>query len=112
MPDRRRNSPRWFAAALAAIVLLAVGSAVYFGVYRSGPSAEVARQLVQEKNVALGYLENQKLDDAAQALTALGLKVPRDSLPPHNLAIARALALGDDGVELTPERLAAATAAL
>jgi tetratricopeptide (TPR) repeat protein len=111
MPERRWGSAGKIAAVIA--VAAALAAAVYFAVFqRGGPSAEEAGQLISEKNVALGYLENQKLDEAIAALEELARKLPDDPLPWRNLAVARVVALGDEGVQATPEKLQAAQAAI
>ena len=111
MPERRWGAPGKIAVAIALLAVLA--AAVYFGfLRRSGPSADEVRKLIGEKNVALGYLENQKLDDATSALAELARRLPNDPMPWRNLAVARVVALGDDGVQATPENLQAAQTAI
>ena len=111
MPAPRKFPPSHVVLAVLAIAV-AGGAAIYFSVVRSGPSADEASRLIQERNVALGYLENQKLDEATSALQALADKLPDDPLPWRNLAVARVVALGDEGVETTPAAVQTALAAL
>ncbi|HEX5104126.1 MAG TPA: CRTAC1 family protein [Pirellulaceae bacterium] len=107
---------RWSAPRTIALILIAlacVAAAIYFASrFGGGPSADEVRQLVEEKNVGLGYLENQTLDDAVSSFEKIRAKLPADPLSWRNLAIARVLALGDDGADATLEKLAAATSAL
>ncbi len=73
---------------------------------------EGARALVSKTNVALGYLENQALDESIPAFAALADEVPDDPLPARNLAVARTVALGDGGLEPDEEAIQAAQRAL
>jgi tetratricopeptide (TPR) repeat protein len=52
---------------------------------------------VQLKNVGLGALENQKLEEATKAFELLKSQVPYDPLPVRNLAVASVVAMGDEG---------------
>jgi tetratricopeptide (TPR) repeat protein len=111
MPDRRWSAPVKVVAALACLGLLA--GAIYLALRSTGgPSPSELRQLIRDKNVALGYLENQKIEEATAAFEALAVKLPRDPLPWRNLAVARVVALGDDGVLATPESIETAKAAI
>ena len=73
---------------------------------------EGARSIVSKTNVALGYLENQALDESIPAFAALADEVPGEPLPARNLAVARTVALGDGGLEPDEERIRAARGAL
>lgn len=73
---------------------------------------EGARAIVSKTNVALGYLENQALDESIPAFAALTDEVPGDPLPARNLAVARTVALGDGGLEPDEEAIQAAQRAL
>jgi hypothetical protein len=111
MADRKWSMPRQIGAVLAVAVAAVI--AIYAGIkFSRGLSSDQVSQLLHEKNVALGYLENQELDEATAALEALAARLPEDPLPWRNLAVARVVALGDEGVEVTPERAAAATTAI
>lgn len=111
MPAPRKSRQAIFALAALALTV-AVGAAIYFTMARSGPTADEANQLIQERNVALGYLENQKLDEATAAFEGLADQVPDDPLPWRNLAVASVVALGDEGVETTPAAVQTALTAL
>ena len=73
---------------------------------------EGAREVVSKTNVALGYLENQALDESIPAFAALADEVPGDPLPARNLAVARTVALGEGGLEPDQAAIDAARGAL
>jgi hypothetical protein len=71
-----------------------------------------ARQLVTNKNLALGRLENHDTVASIPIFEEIAARLPGDPLGPRNLAVARLLALGEDYERVTPERIEAAHAAL
>jgi len=110
-----RNS-QWMAVGLVVIVAV-IAIAVFLLRRESGPAgvsltAEQAQALIHAKNVGLGQLENQKLDEGLSAFTQIATQVPDDPLGPRNIAVARVLALGDNEEPAPQERVAAANEAL
>ena len=80
---------------------------------QSGPlEPETARRVVSVANEALGLLENQALDACIPQFEEIRALVPREPLPWRNLAVARAVALGDGGTEPAPEAVLEAKGAL
>ncbi|MGA0039171.1 MAG: FG-GAP-like repeat-containing protein [Pirellulales bacterium] len=71
---------------------------------------QTAEALLQEANLAIAELENQKLADAIPRLEAIAQALPADPFGPRNLAVATILAIGEGPV--TAEQLTAAVAAL
>ena len=93
----------WLIGSLVGVVAVcALGALGYWALQnRERPtepalSAQEARALIQQKNVGLGYLENQKLPEALAIFEQLAAKVPDDPLGPRNIAVARVVALGDN----------------
>jgi len=106
----RPEGRRWIAGATG--LALAIAAVALWLVLRGGrlpppPTLTVgeAAQLVREKNVALGALENQQLDRAIPALESLARALPADPLPFRNLAVARIVALGDAFQPVTDQGL-------
>jgi hypothetical protein len=94
-----KQTLQWLAGAL---VLIAMVAALVYFYWRDGQgplagslTAEEAEALIHSKNVGLGQLENQKLDEGLSAFSEIATKVPDDPLGPRNVAVARVLALGD-----------------
>jgi len=73
---------------------------------------EIATRLVQRKNVALGYLENQSVAEALPILEELFIQLPADRLAIRNLAVARIVAFGDAGQMPTTDLLDVASRAI
>jgi hypothetical protein len=99
---------------ISALVVVAVAvAAIYYG-WRSSfsLSTEQAAALVRAKNLGLAQLENQKVADALETFQPMLARVPRDPLPVQNVAVARVLALGDEGSKPGQQELQAAASAL
>lgn len=98
-----------------------VGTAVWWGLFGGPAPLQLtegeATELIHVKNVALGQLENQRNQEAIDALEPLLKRLARDPLPARNIAAARAVSLGESidkapPVALTPEMFATARQAL
>src|SRR5688572_22404684 len=112
MPSRRWSTLRKIIVASATVAAIAAMIAVLSLWTNDGLSPDEVQQLVHDKNVALGYLENQELDKAIAAFSKLARQAPDDPLPWHNLAVARVVALGDEEMDVPPAALEEAKAAL
>jgi hypothetical protein len=116
MTNRRRN------LALVAAVVVLIACLIAIGLVlrrlKSPPLAPMvlteadARELVANKNLGLGLLENHDTAKSIPIFEEIGNRLPGDPLGPRNLAVARILALGEDYERVTPERIAAVHAAL
>jgi len=100
------KSPRiiWFAA----VILLLIGVAVFWWKFRpvdrpvepkgGGPIVETfteqdVRRLIEQKNLGLGHLENERFAESDGPLVEISRALPADPFGPRNLAIARLLRL-------------------
>lgn len=117
MPERGWRSSWRIAVGCGALIALVL--AIYVGVRlanndsrKPSLSAGELRQLIRDKNLALGHLENQKLEEAEAALEGIASKLPDDPLPWQNLAVLRVLALGEERGAPPPGALEAANNAL
>jgi hypothetical protein len=116
--NRKKRIP--VATLLGVLVIAALLTGVaYFAWQRSRPpgppaslSAEAARQLIHTKNVGLGLLENQRLEEGRESFESIAGQAPDDPLAARNIAVARVLALGVEFEEAPQETIAAAKVAL
>src|SRR4051812_47436139 len=103
---RPRSSTGTMVAAVVAIGAI-IAVAIYFGMGKTeqGLSPEEAQELVHLKNVGLGQLENQKLNEALESFEPIRKKIPEDPLALRNIAVARVTALGPEDKAPTEELL-------
>lgn len=93
-----RNTKWLLGSLIAVLVICALAYWIYVNDERFAQrkrSVEDARELIEQKNVGLGYLENQKLDESLAIFEKIATQVPDEPLATRNIAVARVLALGD-----------------
>src|SRR5687767_332726 len=99
MAEPRVRSRLILFSVLVAAAFVAV--AIFIGT-RGGPSkltADEARELIHVKNVGLGQLENQKINEALESFDPMVRRLPGDPLPARNIAAGRVVALGEEGAD-------------
>ena len=89
----QKATPTFVAVGLAAIVLAAI--ILWFSFSRpqsdDNLSTDQARQLLSEKNIALGYLESDQPEKSVETWTSIAQLVPHEPIGPRNLLVANLL---------------------
>ncbi|MCA9068091.1 MAG: VCBS repeat-containing protein, partial [Planctomycetaceae bacterium] len=105
-PKKRRF---WIFGLVLVLLLAAVGGGLWTW-YRFRVWPQETRQVLQRKNLAVAYLENEQFEKCDPLLVELGEEWPSELLPARNLAISRVLKVKATGPTIAPEKFAKALA--
>ena len=94
------------------LVVLVAAYLVWRGEGETEPPSLPIRELLSEKNVALGYLESDKPDRTFDTWKTLSVRFPAERLGLQNQVVACLLSIELTGGEPSPERVQTAAAAV
>lgn len=100
---------RWIFGVVALLLLVAVGGGIWAW-YRFRVWPEETRRVLERKNLAVAYLENEQFDRCDPLFVELGKEWPNELLPARNLAISRVLKVKATGPTIAPQKFAKALA--
>lgn len=107
-PAPKKRSKRWMIWTLSLVVFLAVAGGGIWVWFRFNVWPEETRRLLEKKNLAVAYLENEQFANSVPLLEELATEVPEELLPARNLLISRLLTFKATGQAIDPEAYAQA----